>query len=263
MKRFLIKKRNIIVIVVVLMLGLYVINLSTSYSNNNLNNNYLYDEILKNNSILDINAEEVDGLFYDNDNNTYYFKGNVGNNYIVLNNELWRIVAINSDKSVKVIKSSGIESNKLFKFNEDYNDYEYKDSAVMDELLSWYEYNLNEIDEYIKDSKYCVDYRNNECLLEETYKIGLLNISEVKRAGGEINTNNEAYYLYNGNDWWIIDTDYDQVLGSAFSGYVNLLGSIDKGFVDEEMTIRPVINLVDVTPISGDGTLDNPYFILK
>lgn len=264
MQKFLAKRGYIIVLVVLLTVGVYMMNFNTSYSDKTNNSKILYEEIINNNSIYDVTEnDEVDGLFYDNASNEYYFNGNVENNYIVINNELWRIVGINEDKSVKVIKQSGINDNKLYAYNTDYSNFKYQDSIVFKELLSWYNDNLSNVDEYILDSEYCINYQNGECFETGRYKIGLLDISEVRRAGGEINTNNDAYYLYNENDWWIIDTDYDEMLGSAFSSYVNLLGSIDKGFVDEEMTIRPVVILKKEVPINGRGTLDDPYYIVK
>ena len=262
MQKFLVKKGFIFFVILMIFVGGYLVNLSTSYSNKDkFNIKHLHNEILSNNTILNESSELLNGLFYDNASNTYYFKGNVENNYIVINNELWRIVMINNDKSVKIIKAYGIDSNKLFNFNEEYDDYEYIDSIVMNELELWYNNNLNNIDSYIKEDEYCVNYKN-ECISTEKMKISLLNVMEVKRAGGNNNINNEAYYLHNGNDWWIIDNDYDEFLGSAYSGYVNLMGSIEKGFVDEQMTIRPVITLIDSVSIAGNGTVDDPYFIL-
>lgn len=266
MQKFIAKKGLIVVLLLLCMVGTYMLNVKTSNSNKvGTDNKLLYEELINNNSILfNTGKNELDGLYYDDESDTYYFKGNLTNNYIVLNSELWRIVAINHDKSVKLIKESGINSNKLYMFNDKYEVYDYRKSIVATELDNWYKDNLTNLDSFILESEYCINYQDNKCLDKDNYKIGLLTINEVKRAGGEINTNNEAYYLYNGNnDWWIIDTDYDEVIGSAFSGFVNLLGSIDKAFVDEEKTIRPVINLKKETPINGEGTLENPYFIVR
>lgn len=264
MKEFLSKKGHII-IVIVLLLCVSVIGVMESYSNKNIDESEVfYASILKNNTVLSPdNVEDSSGLYYDNSDNSYYFKGNVENNYIVINSELWRIVSVNSDKSIKVIKESGINSNKLYKYNEEYNNYEYVDSNIMKELELWYKENLSNVDSYISDSEFCVFYQYEKCEETKKYKIGLLTFEDIITAGGAINTNNDAYYLYNGNDWWILDNDYDEVIGSAYSGYVNLLGSIDKGFIDEEKTIRPVINIKEGASALGDGTLENPYYIVN
>lgn len=264
MKKFL-SRNGHIVIVFVLVLCLITAGLTASYSNKDIvSGDVFYASILKNNTILSSDSSnELDGLYYHNEDNSYYYKGNVKNNYLVINSELWRIVAINSDKSVKVIKESGINSNELYEYNKEYNNYKYVDSNLMKELDLWYKENLNNLDSYISESEFCIFYRYEKCEEAKKYKVGLLNFGEVVRAGGEINTNNDAYYLYNQNDWWILDNDYDDVIGSAFSGYVNMLGSIDKGFIDEKMTIRPVINIKDDTVVLGSGTLDDPYYIVK
>lgn len=264
MQKFLAKKRYILILAVLVLVAIYMINFDTSHSDKMNDGRVFYEEIINNNSIYDVTMiEEVDGLFYDEVSNEYFFKGNVANNYIVLNNELWRIVGINDDNSVKLIKQIGIYDNKLYAYNVNYSNFKYQDSEVITSLLSWYDANLFYIGEHVADSDYCIYYQNGECLEFGSYKVGLLDESEVRRAGGEVNINNDVYYLYNENDWWIIDNDYDEVLESAFSGYVNSLGSIDKGFVDEKMTIRPVINLKKEIRISGSGTIDNPYYVIK
>jgi hypothetical protein len=264
MKKFLLKKGHII-IVLVLFLSFLMISLTASYSNKSVSNGEkFYELVIKNNTIFSIDEEgSLDGLYYDDLTNLYYYKGNVKNNYFVINSELWRIVSINSDKSIKVIKESGINSNKLYRYNEDYNNYKYLDSNVYNQLDMWYKEKLNNVNSYILDREFCVYFQNEKCIENKKLKIGLLTFDEVKRAGGEINTNNSNYYLYNVDSWWILDNDYDELLGSAFSGYVNLLGSIDKGFVVEEKVIRPVINISGYVNVLGDGTKDNPYFIVK
>lgn len=263
MQKFLAKKGFILIIVIVLTVGIYIGNMNTSYSNKDEGINF-FEKLKINNSIIDMKMlDDLDGLFYDNMSNSYFFKGNVVNNYVVLNNELWRIVSIDNDKNIKVIKNTAINNNQLYVFNNDYLKYDYHDSDVMKELLTWYDSSLSNLDSLIKINKYCVELRNDECLATKEYKIGLMDSNEVKRAGGLVNTNNESYYLYNENDWWIIDTDYDDVIASAYSGYVNLLGSIEKGFVDEAKTIRPVITLNNDVKVNGNGTLEDPYYIVN
>ena len=259
MQKF-IARKGYVLIVVLLVIGLVLFNINETYSDKGTELKYeLYSEILKNNTILLEN--DSDGLIYDSNDNYYYFNGNVENNYIVVNNELWRIVAINNDRSIKIIKNYGISNNKLYTFNNDYTNFKYQGSNVMNELLLWYDNNFINSDKYVVESEYCVLYQSNICLEKKYYKVGLLNIDEVMRAGGSI-TNNESYYLYNYYDWWIINNDYDEFIDSAYSGFVNSLGSIDKGFVDEAKTIRPVINLKKDTYINGNGTIDNPYYIV-
>ena len=103
MQKF-IARKGYVLIVVLLVIGLVLFNINETYSDKGTELKYeLYSEILRNNTILLEN--DSDGLIYDSNDNYYYFNGNVENNYIVVNNELWRIVAINNDRSIKIIKN--------------------------------------------------------------------------------------------------------------------------------------------------------------
>lgn len=50
-----------------------------------------------------------DGLYQDNaEKNKYFFRGTNPNNYILLNNELYRIININENKTLRIIKNESI-----------------------------------------------------------------------------------------------------------------------------------------------------------
>lgn len=52
-----------------------------------------------------------DGLYQDpNDNSRYVYRGGSPDNYIFFNNEEWRIVAVEADGSLKIIKDEGLGS---------------------------------------------------------------------------------------------------------------------------------------------------------
>ena len=74
----------------------------------------LEEEITKDKSI-NYSIDDV-GLY--KENNYYFFRGNVENNYIKINDEMWRIVAILENKNIRIIKEDGINSNQLYKYNE-------------------------------------------------------------------------------------------------------------------------------------------------
>lgn len=231
--------------------------------------NYLYDELLNNNTIIEneitvdksLNYTEDEVGFY-KDEDIYFFRGNVENNYVMIDNELWRIVSILQDKSIRLVKEEGINNNELYKYNEEYNNYNYVDSNIKKVLDTWYSENLVNYDRYLVEEDYCTLY-DNYCLEYNKLKIGLLSENELVSAGAYRNMNYEAIYLNNGYSWWISSKKYDEVIDSTYIGYMNELGNIDWGFLDEEMVIRPVINLICNTPVTGDGTIDNPYMIKK
>ena len=54
-------------------------------------------------------AASGDGLYYDSNAGEYYYRGANPNNYIEFNNEVWRIMSINSSGNLKIIKDERID----------------------------------------------------------------------------------------------------------------------------------------------------------
>lgn len=124
----------------------------------------------------------------DDDGATYYFRGDVKNNYVSFANQLWRIVRINGDESIRLIKSESIGDSK---FNEQaelskYVGFTYDNasactqespcisnyntsskaftnsktvtnSTVKTYLENWYKNNLSSYDSKIALTKFCND----------------------------------------------------------------------------------------------------------
>ena len=61
--------------------------------------------IVQNNALA---KESTDGLHQDNDG--YYFKGNVTNNYVLFDNKLFRVMRVNNDDTVKMISENFVAS---------------------------------------------------------------------------------------------------------------------------------------------------------
>lgn len=81
-----------------------IIDPKVACDNNILNQNTLACEILKNNTSSTTNFKSIN----DDYGKSYYFTGNVSNNYVKFNNVVWRIVRIQGDGSVKLIKNEPI-----------------------------------------------------------------------------------------------------------------------------------------------------------
>ncbi len=52
-----------------------------------------------------------DGLYKDEYEDRYFYRGANANNYITFNNEIWRIVSIENDGTIKIIKNNSIENS--------------------------------------------------------------------------------------------------------------------------------------------------------
>lgn len=255
-------------------------NFSQLILNNNLINKESKTDIGTNSSVID------EGLIMDIDDNgnTFYFRGNVKNNYVYFANKMWRIVRINGDGTVKIILDENADKSNVYEetLSDRINSLAKKsNNKIYSYLELWYQNNLKDYDKYIALSKYCVDLTkekdnmanynrinisNNPTFncLGETYssKIGTLSVDEVIYAGASINEQNQYYYLYNSNikdTWWTMSAFKDGVEGLYFyeissNGEIlmNSTGDVSKG-------IRPVINLNENIEMTGEGTLENPY----
>lgn len=180
-----------------------------------------------------------------NENNgSYYFNGKVENNYIMFADEMWRIMGINSDGSIRLILQNGIYSNGAYKYDINGNKY-YSDANVKNVLNDWYQEKLNSFDNNIVLSNYCESEYNETCSKVYTSKIGLISMNEVKQGKD---------YLYNGKNYW--------TMTPTINDDVYVVTNNDIAYSNKESlnTIRPVISLERVNVI-GDGTLNNPYII--
>jgi len=119
------------------------------------------------------------GLYYTSTNTednkrTYYFRGDVVNNYVLFANNTWRIVRINEDGAVRLIAQDTI-GNSVFNVNSDDNSYvgymygtpgsttyeathtNINSSTIKTMLDTWYQNNLINYSSIIADSGFCGD----------------------------------------------------------------------------------------------------------
>ncbi len=257
---------------------------------------YFYATIIKNNDIKDSpitkvsveNATSDEGLIedLDDDGETYYFRGNVTNNYVLIGEDLWRIVRINGDGTVKLVLD-GI-AGELSNYNNDVETAEdYQNINIMSVLNNYYETYLTNYEDYIASYKYCFENgRTGEddnkiynaynrlftnkiptlnCLgANNSSRIGLLTVDEVIYAGATFDQDNTSYYLYNSNIdniWWTsslakgnLNQFYPFSVEKNGKVVTNTEGTLYRG-------LRPSINLNRKVTATGDGTINNPYIL--
>ena len=239
------------------------------------------------------NTNDASGLYSSTATNTgeptYYFRGNVENNYVSFAGFTWRIVRINEDGTVRLIMQDGINNNTNYQFNSNYNNYTYMyytNSEVKPILENWYQENIeiksNLTDKTVSGNYYCEqakvkDYSdftdgNANMAISSNYipsfkcstdgnnkgivngNIGLINYDELIYAG----VKSGVSYLYNLSiPWWTmspagVSTSNCAVAWDAQTG----LGSSG---VYNKFTLRPVINLKTDVVVSGNGKSSNPY----
>ncbi len=244
-------------------------------------------------------ATEDEGLLstIDNKGTTYYFRGNVKNNYVKIGDLLFRVVRINGDSTVRLVLDGVINNTYAYNTNtlgegEQINTLALLSNAsIKDNLNSWLQSNLSLYSNYIVNGDYCTDTSyslnvNNisyssayERIFNDeapdlycsgnlyTGKVGLLSVDEVVFAGAAGNRPNTSYYLYNksipGNyltsSSYFINMDNNVAMMNVMSN-----GAIGEGIlITSTSYVRPVINISVDANIKGEGTIDNPYIIVS
>ena len=247
------------------------------------------------------NTSDASGLYKSTATNTgnptYYFRGNVENNYVSFAGQTWRIVRVNEDGTIRIVMQDGINSNANIAFNSNYNNYtymHYTNSQSKTTLESWYQTNIGSkkdlassvasgayyceqakakySDSWTSGSatmttynKYTPDFK---CATDGNGKgqvsasIGLLTYDEVIYAGGYFNQNNSNYYLNNpAISWWTMSPAGISD-SSSYVWFVSTTGGIGNDRVNYTHRLRAVLNLTADTKISdGDGTKENPFIV--
>ncbi len=231
-------------------------------------------------------AVDDEGLIKSSDDSgvSYYFRGNVKNNYVSFANLTWRIVRINGDGTVRMILDDIISESANYK-NEESESFLYQDSYISTALDNWHQENLRNYTNYIATTNYCNDVSHDDAnnylpysriminkiptlnCLGNTFKnnVGILSIDEVILAGAAPTNPNQSYYLYNPD---IKDAWYTMTASSGVEKSINMFVVDANGNIKTTIPgstyerVRPVINLIKNTEVTGNGTIDNPYKVI-
>ena len=208
-----------------------------------------YGEVLLNLSSSIINDSELvtsdDGLHLINGN--YVYKGKNVNNYILVDNILFRILRINKDKTIDLVMDDYV--NKMA-WNEEITTYKKSDiyKYLNEKILKIFNQ-----DNLVKTS-FCIDpvYELNEISCDETDNESYIRLLGINDYLNSINDDQtfieiENVWLYNHgkNNAWHTTANY-----ISNSSPNNLYG------------VLPVITLKNsITYLRGDGSINNPYII--
>ena len=247
------------------------------------------------------NTSDASGLYKSTATNTgeptYYFRGNVENNYVSFAGFIWRIVRVNEDGTIRIVMQDGINNNATYAYNSNYNNYiymYYSNSEVKTILNNWYQTNIGSKKDlassvasgayYCEQAKvkysdswtsgnatmitytsYTPDFKcssdgNGKGLVNTS--VGLLTYDEVAYAGGYPQQTNSTYYLYNPTvRSWLMSPSG---VGSSFAEGWSIYNSGFQGFntIYVKNSLLPLINLKSNTQISdGDGSKENPFVV--
>ena len=250
------------------------------------------------------NTKDESGLYKSTATNTgnptYYFRGNVENNYVSFAGFTWRIVRINEDGTIRIVMQDGINDNANIRFNlnnDDNHNYTYMyytNSNAKTTLESWYQTNIGSKADLAKNvasgAYYCeqakVKYSDSwtsenatmitytsytpdfKCSSDGNGKgvvsssVGLLTYDEVVYAGGYYVKDNSNYYLYNSAIYWCTMSPVGFSGSTSGIWYIDNNGHISLYNATGSIKLRAVLNLkADIQISDGDGSKNNPFVV--
>lgn len=196
---------------------------------------------------------EPSGLNKINDNKgeSYYYKADAENNYVLIKDTMFRILRINGDGTVRLILNEELPAISFGENNE------YLNSNVKKTLEEWYQLNFAS-EEYVVardfDTTNYVELDTQDLINIEGYYdsyVGTISARELKL----ITEDTESSYFKS------INGLYTSNANGASNIYAYKNGKIEQVLPSEVLNIRPVININ--AKLIGSGTVNNPYTISK
>lgn len=202
-------------------------------------------ELIKNTIIPIVNENGLVSV-----DNSYYYKGLDVDNYILFNDEYWRILSFENNK-IKIIKEEPIHRLNSYDLAE-YLNMEYYPKIEDKNLIDSYDYDFSEINITNKiEKKENRKIKSFVGILSLYDYLNTLNDECTIRDGSLLCSESFAskhMWLYNKKD--------------IYSYYTYTDGNVYYESYYEKKDIYPVITLKeDVEIMSGNGSKDNPYLI--
>ena len=265
--------------------------------------NRLLNKLKDNNSVIDAvptlttssnNASDASGLYKSTDTNsgnpTYYFRGNVINNFVSFAGFKWKVIRINENGTIRMILDGNIGSTAYQSVYDSYEKMYYSNGSLAKEKIDdWYRTNILDkgYDSYVATGLFCeqakvkyldrfssgkastvvyTEYKPNfRCETDGNgkgilhSKVGLVSYDEVIHAGGYYGKGNTSFYLQGRSGGWMISPDCTVTNARvwAFDGGGIMHGSN----VEVSEILSPVINLKANVVVSGLGTSSKPYVV--
>lgn len=246
------------------------LNCGTSY-----NTASLYEKLLEDNPVV----QSGEGLY--KINNEYIFRGQFPKNYITFNKILYRIIKIDAQNNIQIVKDNKDKDEDKYPYDNRYNSetdaYDGKNIFNQSRIKEYLNLTLNNIDNQIKslliNVDWCVGLRNEsnkslnnnqECLtLNKNSKTGLLNAYDFMIASIDNSCNSIAdkscfnyNYLVKPYAWWLStpsDKDSSRVYLVKPEEVLSKEAAYD-AYIRESYYLNDIVRYS-----SGEGTLEKPY----
>ena len=220
------------------------------------------EDILNNETIVTTG----DGLYFDEVENKYYYKGSNPNNYITFNNENagWRIISIEPDGTIKIMKineigyiqwnSSSYNKWESASLNTYLNGTYYNSlTATAKKQIVTHTWNIGPINEQIWQGKIALP----------TVLEFLKSSSNNKCTSSEPNNCTSTIWMNYNNRWWTLTTEMSNTIGVCSVSNVSIACQYIYGAEPAiENAIHPALYLSSEVKITGGvGTKSDPYVV--
>ena len=243
------------------------------------NPNLTGETVLVGNQEVDV-MKKGDGLYEDEyELEKYDYRGNNPDNYIQFNDELWRIISVESDGTIKIMRNEiigdraweSLDSNdwaKPVELNTYLNEEYLPTLSDFDKVVS-HNWNIGGI---IQGNSDLVNQINDEKSKIWNGKVALPTVSEYLRANsnmtqcGTVQLNNANLEICTVTNWMFINSSYWTLSPLVDTGrnvlYVKSNGSIFTSYSTYAHDgVIPVLYLSSNITLTGEGTETNPYII--
>lgn len=226
-----------------------------------------------------------DGLYQDGTG--YSFRGDNPNNYLSIDDKIWRIVSLRDDNTMEIVNTIPINYitwddryNSEDNYKAGYNNF--ANSRLNDSLDNiykeklFYEDDSLVITKSIKNSlvavNNCIDKVSetttdfSNCTNKNDKFVSVINIGEYIKASLDSKCSSPANKECQNYNYLSVKEDYWTLTGNSESTsevyLINSGGAIESETANGMEAIYPVVRLADsMMYVSGEGTIDKPYVI--
>ena len=232
--------------------------------------------------LKELAVTEGDGLYADEyESGRYIYKGANPNNYITFNNETWRILSIDGDGKIKIVRDELLSDRAFDSTNSNNWD---RPSDIKTYLNGEYLESITVNKEKIVSSTWSIgtvtsgnndlagQIANENGTQSQEASVGLITASEYLRANtntelcGNYSLNYDNYstckttnWLFKGTGYWTISPDSSRSYGVVF---VYADGYLLYNYANMTNTVLPAITLSSDINLIGSGTVEDPYIIV-
>ena len=225
-----------------------------------------------------------DGLYKDEyEEGRYFYKGANPNNYIIFSGELWRILSIEADGRIKIIRC--VTLGDTYRYSSGSSDWatsylnvytlndQFKNRLYDKDKIATSSWNIGKVGSEIYDLSTAIEGEKSNTWSGD---IALITLSEYirsnsnKRFCGSISSvTNESFFnmckttswLFQGSfwGWWMLTpASHYQVYMSSMEGLAAIVDLDGEGGLD----VLPALYLKSDTKLAGSGTDSNPFYII-